>query len=70
MTYAALIALLTVLTFSSLADLLLDTHEDEIYHDHLAAENLGYFFSPPPYTLWQVCCWHWRTGAWVRRSAR
>ena len=42
--YAALIALLTVLTFGSLGDLLLDTHEDEIFRDHELADGLGYFF--------------------------
>ena len=42
--YAALIALLTMLTFGSLGDLLLDTHEDEIFRDHVLADGLGYFF--------------------------
>ncbi|MBT5326091.1 MAG: tetratricopeptide repeat protein [Gemmatimonadetes bacterium] len=42
--YVALVALLTVVTFGSLTDLLLDTHEDEIFRDHLKADGLGYFF--------------------------
>ena len=42
--YVALVALLTVVTFGSLTDLLLDTHEDEIFRDHLKADALRYFF--------------------------
>ena len=42
--YAALITVLTALTFGSLSGLLLDTHEDEIFRDHVAADGLGYFF--------------------------
>ena len=42
--YIALVALVTALTFGSLSDLLLDTHEDEIFRDHLAADGLSYFF--------------------------
>ena len=41
---AALIALPTMLTFSSLNDLLLDTHEDEILCHHELADGLRYFF--------------------------
>lgn len=44
LVYIALIGLLTALTFGSLVDLLLDTHEDEIFRDHLKADGLGYFF--------------------------
>ena len=41
---AALIALPTMLTFGSLNDLLLDTHEDEILCHHELADGLRYFF--------------------------
>ena len=41
---AALIALPKMLTFGSLDDLLLDTHEDEILCRHELADGLRYFF--------------------------
>lgn len=42
--YVGLVVLLTGLTFGSLGGLLLDTHEDEIFRDHLQADGFGYFF--------------------------
>ena len=46
LAYAGLIILLSALTFGSLANLLLDTHEDEIFRDHVKADGLAYFFQP------------------------
>ncbi len=42
--YIILMALLSAFAFGSLIELPLDTHEDEIFRDHLAADGPLYFF--------------------------
>ena len=46
--YACLLALLSVIYFGNLKDLLIDTHDDQTFRDNVAlSKDFTYFFAPP-----------------------